>query len=64
MGSGLLILSIMIAPGANFAAFIDYPSAAVVLGGAIVAICITFPIKTLLLVPKVLKNLFVPRQQP
>jgi len=64
MGSGLLILSIMIAPGANFAAFIDYPSAAVVLGGAIAASCIAFPIKTLLLVPKVLKKPFVPRQQP
>lgn len=62
MGSGLLLLSIMIAPGSSFAAFIDYPSAAVVIGGSIAASFIAFPIKTLLLLPKVVKKVFFPNQ--
>ena len=62
-GAGLLILAIMIAPGSSFGAFIDYPSAAVVIGGAIAATCISFPIKTLLAMPKVLKKLFFPKPQ-
>ena len=63
MGSGLLLLSIMIAPGSSFASFIDYPSAAVVIGGAISACGIAFPIGALLLLPGVLKKLFMPKQQ-
>ena len=63
MGFGLLVLAVMIAPGASFAAFIDYPSAAVVIGGAISACCIAFPIATLLLIPKVAKKIFAPKQQ-
>jgi len=63
MGIGLLILAIMIAPGSSFAAFIDYPSAAVVIGGAIAASCIAFPVRALLLSPKVVKKVFSPNQQ-
>jgi len=63
MGISLLILSIMIAPGSSFAAFLDYPSMAVVIGGAIAACCIAFPLKTLLLAPKVIKKLFLPSTQ-
>jgi len=62
IGSGLLILSIMIAPGASFGAFIDYPSAAVVIGGAIAATAISFPLATLMKFPKVLKKIFFPKQ--
>jgi len=63
MGVSLMVLSVMIAPGANFAAFIDYPSAAVVIGGAVAATCIAFPLGSLLLFPKVLKKAFSPKQQ-
>jgi len=61
MGIALLLLSIMIAPGASFMAFVDYPSAAVVIGGAIAACCIAFPLGTLLLFPKILMKLFFPK---
>ncbi len=60
MGIGLLLLAIAIAPGSSFAAFIDYPSAAVVIGGAIAASCIAFPLSALLLAPKVTKKVFNP----
>lgn len=60
-GVGLLVLSVLIAPGASFAAFIDYPSAAVVIGGALAALCIAFPLGSLLKMPKVLKKLFFPK---
>ncbi len=60
MGISLLLLSIMLAPGASLGAFIDYPSMAVVVGGAIAASCIAFPLKTLLQFPKVLKKIFKP----
>lgn len=63
MGVALLVLSIIIAPGSSFASFIDYPSAAVVIGGAIAASCIAFPMRTILLTPKVVKKVFMPQQQ-
>ncbi|QDT39051.1 motility protein A [Stratiformator vulcanicus] len=62
-GIGLLILAIAIAPGSSFAAFIDYPSLAVVVGGAIAASFIAFPIKTMLLSPSVVKKILFPKQQ-
>jgi len=42
-GVALLLLAIAIAPGSSFAAFIDMPSAAVVIGGAIAATLSRFP---------------------
>lgn len=63
MGVGLLILAILIAPGSSLTAFVDYPSLAVVAGGAVAATCIAFPIKTLLLLPKVLKKTFSPNHK-
>ena len=63
MGVALLLLSIVIAPGSNFSSFIDYPSAAVVIGGAIAACCIAFPLRTLLMSPKVVKKVFMPNPQ-
>ncbi|NOX56310.1 MAG: motility protein A [Planctomycetes bacterium] len=63
MGTSLLVLSIMIAPGASFGAFIDYPSMAVVIGGAIAASCIAFPLKTLLQFPRVLRKVLMPNTQ-
>lgn len=61
MGSGLLFLAIMIAPGSTLSAFIDYPSAAVVVGGAISAAFIAFPLKTMLSIHKVAKKLLQPK---
>jgi chemotaxis protein MotA len=63
MGIALLLLSVVIAPGASFASFIDYPSAAVVIGGALAATCIAFPLRTILLIPKIIKKVFMPNQQ-
>ncbi|WP_417387596.1 motility protein A [Gimesia sp.] len=59
----LLLLAIAIAPGSSFAAFIDIPSAAVVVGGAIAACFIAFPGAAMMLFPKVLKKVFFPKQQ-
>lgn len=61
-GIALLILAILIAPGSSLAAFIDYPSLAVVVGGAIAALAIAFPIGSLLLLPGVTKKIFFPKQ--
>jgi chemotaxis protein MotA len=61
LGVGLLVLAVLIAPGASFKAFIDYPSAAVVIGGAIAATFISFPLGAVLKFPKVLKKVFFTR---
>ncbi len=63
LGVGLLVMSVLIAKGATFAAFMDIPSGAVVIGGAIAASGIAFPIKALLSLPKVVMKVFFPRQQ-
>lgn len=60
VGMGLMALSIVLAPGASFAAFIDLPSGAVVIGGATAACCIAFPLGTLLKLPKIAKKLLFP----
>ena len=60
-GFGLLVGSILIAPGANFGAFIDYPSIGMVIGGALAALAIAFPVRSLLLAPKVVKKVFFPK---
>ncbi|WP_339732184.1 motility protein A [uncultured Gimesia sp.] len=62
-GVALLLLAIAIAPGSSFAAFIDIPSAAVVIGGAIAACFIAFPGAAMLLFPKVVMKVFFPKQQ-
>jgi chemotaxis protein MotA len=61
-GGGLLLLAIAIAPGSSFGAFIDMPSAAVVIGGAIAATFIAFPLRTMFRFPKIMKKLFFPNQ--
>lgn len=57
-GLGVLSLSIVLNPGASFGAFIDYPSAAIVLGGAACATLIAFPLKQALAVLVVVKKAF------
>jgi chemotaxis protein MotA len=57
---GLILVSIIIA-GASFGAFIDAPSVMVVVGGAIAAAMISFPLKNFLGVFMVTKNVFFNR---
>jgi len=47
------------AGGGSAGAFVDYPSAACVFGGAIAAVLVCFPIKNVLGVGNVLKNVFL-----
>jgi len=59
-GVALLVISVLIAPGAKFSAFWDTASAAVVVGGAIAATAIAFPVVALLKLPKVVKKTLQP----
>jgi len=63
MGVSVLVMAIMIAPGASFGAFIDYPSLMVVGGGAVAAVLICFPLKSFLNTARVAKNVFFNRQE-
>jgi len=60
---GLIIVSIGTADGASFAAFIDYPSLMVVVGGAMAATLMSFPLKTILTLPMVVKVVFLNKQE-
>lgn len=62
LGAALLLIAIAIAPGSSFGAFIDYPSMMVVIGGAVCAVLISFPLKTFLGLAKITKNVFFNRQ--
>lgn len=63
LGASLLTIAIAIAPGASFAAFIDYPSMMVVIGGSVSAVLICFPLKSFLNLFKVAKNVFLNKQE-
>ncbi len=63
MGIAFLLIAIAIAPGSSFGAFIDYPSAMVVIGGAISAVLISFPLKSFLSTARVAKNVFFNSQE-
>ncbi len=63
MAFGLLALAVMLAPGGNFIAFWDAASAAVVIGGAIAAICIAFPLGALFLIPGVVMKVVFPKSK-
>lgn len=63
MGVSVIVLSILLAPGASLKAFVDYPSLACVIGGAIAATFISFPLSAILRLPKVLKKALFPKQQ-
>jgi len=62
LGASLLLIAIAIAPGASFGAFIDYPSLMVVVGGAVCAVLISFPLKSFLGLATITKNVFFNRQ--
>ena len=55
--SGLLILILSIMTSGDIKSFIDIPSVAVTLGGSFAALVVSFPMKELLKVPKILKLL-------
>lgn len=59
MALGLIVGAIAIAPGSSFGAFIDYPSMMVVIGGAIAAAMISFPLKTFLGAASITKKVFL-----
>jgi len=63
LGCGLLLLAVLIAPGSKLSAFVDMPSAAVVIGGAIAASFVAFPLKTMLSMHKVILKVFKPYKQ-
>ncbi|MCA9040976.1 MAG: motility protein A [Planctomycetaceae bacterium] len=62
-GIALLLIAIAIAPGSSFASFIDYPSAAVVVGGAISACMIAFPLGPFFAMGKIVMKVFFPKPQ-
>jgi chemotaxis protein MotA len=63
MGISCLVIAVMIAPGASFGAFIDYASIMVVLGGALAASLISFPLKNFLNTFRVAKNVLFNKQE-
>ena len=63
MAIGLIVAAIGIAPGSSFAAFIDYPSLMVVVGGAIAAGLISFPLKSIIKAPMVVLKVFLNKQE-
>jgi chemotaxis protein MotA len=63
LGVSLLVIAVMIAPGASFGAFVDYPSMMVVGGGSLAAAMICFPLKSFLNTIRVTKNVFFNKQE-
>jgi chemotaxis protein MotA len=63
LGVSLLVIAVMIAPGASFGAFVDYPSMMVVGGGSLAAVMICFPLKSFLNTIRVTKNVFFNKQE-
>ncbi len=59
LASSMIVLAIMLADGAVLSAFIDPASAMVVLGGALAASMIAFPLKTFFSTPLVVKKVFL-----
>ena len=59
----VLVITIAIAPGASFASFIDYPSIMVVCVGSCAAVLVCFPLKSILGLAKVTKNVFFNSQE-
>ena len=61
MAFGLIFAAIGMAEGASYGAFVDYPSMMVVIGGAISAAMISFPLKNFLGVGKITTKVFFNR---
>lgn len=63
VGAMLIMMSILINPAASFGGFIDVPSVMVVIGGAMSATLISFPLRNVLNAFAVMKCVFFNRQQ-
>ncbi len=62
-GSAILVIAILISPGATFSAFVDYPSIMVVGGGAAASILVCFPLRDLFVGIRALKVVFFHKQE-
>ncbi len=63
LGAALLLISVLMAEGASFGAFIDYPSIMIVFGGSFAAVLMCFPLKNVLSMGGVFKTVFFNKQQ-
>jgi len=63
LGTVFLVAAVACAPGASFAGFLDYPSLMIVLGGGLASVLICFPLRTLFSATRVLRRVFVNKQQ-
>ena len=63
LGISLLLMSILISDGATFGAFYNLPSILVVVGGAIAAVMISFPLKTILGILNIAKKVVLNKQE-
>jgi len=57
----VIIGSILIAPGAKLSAFVDYPSLVCVVGGGVAATLLAFPLKSFLIIHKVILKAVMPK---
>jgi chemotaxis protein MotA len=62
LGAAMMALSVVLG-GASFTSFVDYPSAAVVFGGALGACMTNFSMATMMLYPAVIKKTIFPALQ-
>lgn len=63
-GSVLLAYTVISTPGSSAGMFVNYPSLAVVLGGAAASCLISMPMSTITATIRILRNAFVHRTQP
>jgi chemotaxis protein MotA len=63
LGAAVLVIAIAIAQGASFAAFLDYPSIMVVGGGSLASVLLCFPLRNVLGLARVVKNVFFNKQE-
>jgi len=57
----IVLLSILIAPGAKLSAFVDYPSVMIVVGGAVAALFVAFPLRLIFSLPRVVLKAVFPK---
>ncbi|MEN6493509.1 MAG: MotA/TolQ/ExbB proton channel family protein [Thermoguttaceae bacterium] len=62
LGITLLLAAVAMAPNAPFGAFIDYPSAVMVFGGAAASVLICFPLRSVFNFLRVIKKVFFFRE--
>ncbi|MBN2296499.1 MAG: MotA/TolQ/ExbB proton channel family protein [Pirellulales bacterium] len=63
LGVSLLLMTVLISDGATFGAFYNLPSILVVVGGAMAAVLISFPLKTMFGLVGVMKKVFLNKQE-